>query len=329
LVIRILSLVLLVAVLSAQTVLGADKASGTFTVKGKTTIFNTVYASRQPDASDSSTTYLIVLLSDGQVATADRVPDKLLALAKAGRIRALRVVWTEGLDRVLVTPYHGQVDEIGQPVRGAAVIDLKRYDGKRLVAGLKSRMLGQDWHFNASMEADLAGGGPAVLEAVVEEPALKLPPSGGGDNPTELKRALGRLGYDYKPDTFVGAVGDGNVEAVSLFLRAGMPADTKGDNGYHALMFATMSCSRGEPERRVGVITTLVGAMANVNVRDDNGSTPLIWAAQQCPVEAVEALIKAGADVNARAKGGATPLMMASVMQKTDVVAALKRAGAK
>ena len=64
-------------------------------------------------------------------------------------------------------------------------------------------------------------------------------------------------------------------------------------------------------------------------MKDQNDSTPLIWAAQTCSPRMVEALIKAGGNVNARAKGSATPLMMAEVMNRAEVVALLKKAGAK
>ena len=67
----------------------------------------------------------------------------------------MRVIWSEGLDRVFVTPYHAGVTESGQPVRGAAVLDLKAFNEKRLVSDIKSRMLGQEWHFNVHVEADL------------------------------------------------------------------------------------------------------------------------------------------------------------------------------
>jgi hypothetical protein len=319
-------------VLCLVTVLpAADKVVGTFTVKGKTSKFTNVYAARQPDAANPSQSYVIVLLSDVPIAETDRVPERLLALAKDGKIKALRVVWFEGLDRVQATPYHRDVDEIGQPIRGAAIFDLKKFDERDLVGGVKSKMLGQEWFFNATLEAALSAGGTAMVEASTDDPQLKLKAANeaASSNPTEIKRALGRLGYDYLPDTFVRAVGDGNLEAVRLFLKAGMSPDTKGDNGLQALMFATMSCSRGEPEARTGIIRALVDAKANVEAKDQNDSTPLIWAAQSCPVEAVEALIKGGANVNARAKGSATPLMMAEVMQRKDVVAVLKKAGAR
>jgi ankyrin repeat protein len=124
-------------------------------------------------------------------------------------------------------------------------------------------------------------------------------------------------------------VGDGNADAVALFLRAGTSPDVKHGNGTPALPFAATQCSYGKDEARVAIIETLLAAKADVKGADDNGATALIWAAQFCPLAAVEALIAAGADVNAKARGGATPLMMAEVMQRSEIAEALKKAGAK
>ncbi len=77
------------------------------------------------------------------------------------------------------------------------------------------------------------------------------------------------------------------------------------------------------------MIKALLAGGGPVDAKDENGSTPLLWAAQLCDAEAVKALIAAKANVNAKAKGGATPLMMAGVFQRTEIVALLKKAGAK
>ena len=66
------------------------------------------------------------------------------------------------------------------------------------------------------------------------------------------------------------------------------------------------------------------------NERDEDGMTPLHWAALFSTTPAVvAALVKAGADVNARGEGGATPLHAAAGYNTTPaVVAALVNAGA-
>jgi ankyrin repeat protein len=108
-----------------------------------------------------------------------------------------------------------------------------------------------------------------------------------------------------------------------------MSPDTKGSAGLPVVMYACMYCQHDSPPGREAIALALIAAKANVNVKDDNDSTPLIWAMGSCGVEVVQALIDAGANVNARAKGGATPLMMARAMQRDDLVPLLEKAGAK
>jgi hypothetical protein len=86
-------LVLVAAPLSA-----ADKATGTFTVEGKTVRFTEVYASLERDPVQAGRKYLMLLVTDVAVAPADRVPNRLLALARAGTIHAVRIRWTYGED---------------------------------------------------------------------------------------------------------------------------------------------------------------------------------------------------------------------------------------
>ena len=47
---------------------------------------------------------------------------------------------------------------------------------------------------------------------------------------------------------------------------------------------------------------------ADVNITDDNGSTPLHWAIRTESIESIEFLIEQGADVNAADDNGLTPL---------------------
>jgi len=72
-----------------------------------------------------------------------------------------------------------------------------------------------------------------------------------------------------------------------------------------------------------------IAAGARVNARDDDGWTPLMFAAEHSDVEAVTALLEAGATVNARSAFGWTALMSAA-LYNTDpqVIARLVEAGA-
>ncbi|RJX25366.1 MAG: ankyrin repeat domain-containing protein, partial [Desulfurivibrio sp.] len=59
-------------------------------------------------------------------------------------------------------------------------------------------------------------------------------------------------------------------------------------------------------------ISSLLKAGADVNVKNEDGLTPLNWTSQNGHAEVVKLLLAAGAEVNARDKDGGTPLFWAS-----------------
>jgi ankyrin repeat protein len=70
---------------------------------------------------------------------------------------------------------------------------------------------------------------------------------------------------------------------------------------------------------------------ADVNARDEDGRTALIFAANSngVPLKTVKLLMDRGADVNAKTSEGWTPLYVAELHGETPVVEALRKAGAK
>ena len=307
--------------------LAADQALGTLTVKGKTTVLKEVAAAEQADPKNPDQKWLVILASDRKVAEADRTVARLTELARDGKLHAVRILWKVGVDTLYAVPYDAALPDSGKRGSEHPTIDLRRFGDGRLDAEFQSKMLGQDWHFHANLKAVVASGGVAEIEPEAEESA-DAAPAGGADAD---KKALGKMGYAYTDSMFYHAVADGSVDAVHLFLKAGMSANAHGKGDLHPMILAAQQCAnQPESKPRSEVLQTLTAAGGDVKVKDENGSTPLLWAVQAgCTPAAVSALLKAGADPNAKAKGGATPMMYAEVFQRTEIAEILRKAGAK
>ncbi len=321
---KLLALCLVLA--GAAPAFAADEALGTFTVDGKTTRFNRIYATMERDPADTGRQYLMLLVSDVVVNAADRTPERLLALAKTGALHAIRIRWTYGSDTIVVTPYHQAIAESGMAHPRFATLNLTRLDDQRVDAEFKSKMLGQTWFFNAITRADIVRGGVARLEPEVEG---TLTAASTGTDPTSLKRQLGALGYPFTPDSFFQAIGDHNAVAVGLFLQAGMSPNQQNDQKRYALNHAVLFCGQ-DAQQASAVVIALVKGKGDIKTQDpDNKTTPLVGAVQSCTVDAVDALIKAGSDLSAKSAGGMTALQLADIFQRKDIATRLRQAGAK
>ena len=76
-------------------------------------------------------------------------------------------------------------------------------------------------------------------------------------------------------------------------------------------------------------VIELVGKGANVDEKNNNDDTPLMWASGDGTVEVVKALLDAGAKVDEKDEDDVTALMCASGWGHVEVVEALLGAGAK
>ncbi len=77
-----------------------------------------------------------------------------------------------------------------------------------------------------------------------------------------------------------------------------------------------------------GAMRALIQQDADINERDGDGSTALLWASYRDDVESVELLLRAGADVNAATDLGVTALWPASQNGSAAIVRLLLEAGA-
>jgi len=326
----------LVATLLGFPAMAASKkttASGTLTVNGKPTVLKYGWASQ--GSSDDGRELLVLLFADREVAEADQAPERLAELAASGKLSALRILWSTGYDWLAAVPYQADLEGSGKRASETPTLNLDAYDGDNVEADVRSKRLGQHVHFSAKIEGPIRK--VAVIE--VESPAMVEEVEGSeaeeeessattGDDPHSLKLRLGKLGYSFEPDLFYSALSDGNLEAVQIFLALGQSPNYAEDDN-HVMIIAAQRCESEPTGTRTPILEALIAAGGKVDAKDQNGSTPLLWAAQFCDAAGVNALIKAGANVNAKAKGGATPLMMAKVFNRAEIVALLKKAGAK
>ncbi|MBR4984716.1 MAG: ankyrin repeat domain-containing protein [Proteobacteria bacterium] len=105
---------------------------------------------------------------------------------------------------------------------------------------------------------------------------------------------------------------------IKALLQAGAEVNAKDKNGKTALMYAADS---GNDE----TIKALLQAGAEVNAKDKNGKTALMYAASTGNEDAIEALVKAGADLSASDNKGKTVKACAAESRNEDAAKLLER----
>ncbi|MDC0065849.1 ankyrin repeat domain-containing protein [Verrucomicrobia bacterium] len=113
----------------------------------------------------------------------------------------------------------------------------------------------------------------------------------------------------------------GNIEAVKQHLAAGTDVNAKDEEEWTPLLYAA---SEGHKE----IVELLITEGADVNAKDVDEWTPLHWAVNQGHKETAELLLAKGADVNAKIKLGSTPLHRAAYKGHKEIVELLIDNGA-
>ncbi len=115
------------------------------------------------------------------------------------------------------------------------------------------------------------------------------------------------------------------VPQIQALIQAGADVNAKDVNGKTPLMFAVESNVSSE------VVRLLIAAGADVNAQDEHGLSPLSFAAaNNLSPDVIQALVEAGADINAKNADGWTPLMLAARFNpSSEVTATLINAGAQ
>lgn len=115
-----------------------------------------------------------------------------------------------------------------------------------------------------------------------------------------------------------------DVRGIEDLLASGESPDAQDKDGRTALMHAILATP---PSMRV--ITTLVAAGSNLNVKDHGqGWAALAFAARDCSAEICDMLLNGGAKIDATDSFGNTALWRAVMAKREDVVALLLAAGA-
>jgi ankyrin repeat protein len=127
-------------------------------------------------------------------------------------------------------------------------------------------------------------------------------------------------------NALIDAILSGDTDKSQSFLMSGADANMRDDEGNTLLMLAA---NRGNLE----TVKLLIDAEADVNAVDANGWTALFKAVindeqDRGFPEVVQALIDAGANIEARLAYGITPLMLAAGRGEAGVIEVLLKAGA-
>lgn len=139
--------------------------------------------------------------------------------------------------------------------------------------------------------------------------------------PDTAIRELQQLGIPFSKDSFVERATLGNVNAVRLFLAAGMNPNVRDKHGNTALIAAS---GNGHGD----IVKLLLDKEADISAINANGDTPLIAAASFGSNRIVRTLLQKGANPNVRANNGVTPLIVAAGNNHIEVVETLLAAGA-
>ena len=118
------------------------------------------------------------------------------------------------------------------------------------------------------------------------------------------------------------AIENGNIEAVKQHLAAGTDVEVKDGEGWTPLIWAS-----GEPQKEIAEL--LIAKGADVNAMTADGLTALFAAILGPHKEMAELLIAKGADVNVRGFLGMTPLNMADDEGEKEIADLLRKHGAK
>lgn len=127
---------------------------------------------------------------------------------------------------------------------------------------------------------------------------------GCGRSPEDARKELGQMGIKYDEVTFLERAAAGDLIAVRLFVESGMNVNTIVDvnPGGRVIEYAALHMAAGKGH--LEVVKYLLDNGAIVDVKGDDGITPLLMAVQNSNnSQVVKLLLDKGANVNIEFKG--------------------------
>ena len=121
------------------------------------------------------------------------------------------------------------------------------------------------------------------------------------------------------PVTLNEAADDGDLAKVRKLLNKGYNVNERDSNGYTPLMWVAGDSNR------LDIVKALLDKGADVNLRADDGRTPLSISCFLGNTEVVKLLLAKGADVTATNRQGTTPLQQAVTYQRTEIADLLRQ----
>jgi ankyrin repeat protein len=132
---------------------------------------------------------------------------------------------------------------------------------------------------------------------------------------------LAQMNIPFTEAAFIDTARQGDTSALTLFLDAGMSAETKSYDGQTALSVAALS-------NQADALKLLLMRGADPDGKDKHGGTPLMTACWKGNPETVDALLAHAADLNLQAANGMSALMFASWDDHAQIVETLLEKGA-
>lgn len=182
---------------------------------------------------------------------------------------------------------------------------------------------------HASMAKAETSGIRAEIAPLLQQLNKKL-----GDEPApfktmqEAKQYLHDRNIAVSKDEFWSNLTQGYADVTEAMLMLGMSPNAAPTGGAlnTPILFATSACNQ-PGEAQIALTLLLYGA--DPNVADDINRTPIMAAAEHCPVEVVKGLLLSGTKTNVVSNGGYTVLAAAVQSGRADVVQMILKSGYK